>query len=152
VVIGVGNAYRSDDAVGLLVARRLKEKKLDGVTVLEESGEGAALIETWMGADTVILIDAVHSGAEPGTIHRLDAHAQPIPSKFLHYSTHAFSLAEAVELARALDQLPPCLIVYGVEGKTFEAGTALSPEAEKAAWEVVQRVTQEATYAPKVDG
>ena len=34
-------------------------------------------------------------------------------------STHALGLAEAMELARALGRLPP-VIVYGIEGKTFE--------------------------------
>jgi len=140
LIIGLGNEYRRDDAVGLVVARRVKEAAPEHVRVLEESGEGAALIESWKDADAVILIDAVHSGAGPGILHRLDAHAQPMPTRFFHYSTHAFSVAEAIELARALGQLPPCLIVYGIEGKTFEAGLGLSPEVEKAAQKVVDRV------------
>ena len=90
-----------------------------------------------------MLIDAVHSGAEPGTIHRVDAHAQPIAKKFFRFSTHAFGLAEAVELARALGRLPPRLIVYGVEGTTFEAGIGLSPEVAAAVQEVVERVLGE---------
>ena len=143
LIIGLGNEYRRDDAVGLVVARRLREAAPEGVRVLEESGEGAALIESWQGADTVILIDAVHSGAKPGTIHRLDAHAQPIAKKFFRFSTHAFGLAEAVELARALGRLPPRLIVYGVEGKSFEAGVGLSPEVEAATQQVVERVLGE---------
>ncbi len=140
LIIGVGNLYRRDDAVGLIIARRLKEKNLKNLTVLEASGEGTALMEAWQGAELVILIDAVHSGAEPGTIYRLEAHAQPIPTKFFHYSTHAFSVAEAIELARTLGQLPPKLIVYGIEGKDFEAGEGLSPEVEKAAQAVLERL------------
>lgn len=143
LVIGVGNAYRGDDAVGLLVARRLKEESLDSVMILVESGEGTALMEAWEDAETVILIDAVSSGARPGTVYRLEAHAQPIPTNFFHHSTHAFSVAEAIELTRALNQLPPYLIVYGIEGKDFEAGEGLSPEVQKAAQEVVTRVLQE---------
>jgi hydrogenase maturation protease len=144
LVIGIGNAYRGDDAVGLVIARKLKEKNLPGLVVIEASGEGAALIELWRDADAVIVIDAVHSGAQPGTVHRFDAHARPIPAELFRYSTHTFSLAEAIELARALDQLPPRLIVYGIEGKHFEAGIGLSSEVERAAEDVVQRVAQEA--------
>jgi hydrogenase maturation protease len=139
LIIGVGNEHRRDDAVGLVVARRLKEAAPEHVRVLEESGEAAALMDSWKGADAVILIDAVRSGAKPGTLHRLDAHKQSIPTRFFHYSTHAFGAAEAIELARALSQLPPRVIVYGIEGKTFEAGLGLSPEVEKAAQEVVER-------------
>jgi hydrogenase maturation protease len=140
LIIGLGNQYRRDDAAGLVAARRLKEAAPAHVRVLEESGEGTALMESWQGADSVILIDALDSGAKPGTVRRLDAHREPIPTGFFHYSTHAFGVAEAIELARVLGQLPPRLIVYGIEGRTFEAGLGLSPEVEKAAQEVVERV------------
>ena len=52
LVIGLGNDYRHDDAVGRVVARRLKAIEGDDVRVVEESGEGAALIEAWKGAPT----------------------------------------------------------------------------------------------------
>lgn len=143
LIIGIGNEYRSDDAAGLLVARRLLQQTRDNVTLIEHSGEGAALMETWRSADAVILIDAVNSGAEAGTIHRLEAHAQPIPLRFFRYSTHAFSVAEAIELARALGELPRRLIVYGIEGKNFKAGEGLSGEVEIAVGDAVERVIRE---------
>ena len=142
LIIGVGNAYRSDDAVGLIAARQIAARQPPNVEVVEASGDGAALIETWRDAEVVVLIDAVRAtrGALPGTIFRFDARAESLPAHFFHYSTHAFSVAEAIELARALDQLPPRLIVYGVEGKHFEAGEGLSIEVERAAASVVRRV------------
>ncbi len=143
VVIGIGNQYRSDDGVGIVVARRLRERFLTRITVLEESGEGAALIDSWRGATWLMLVDAVRSGAPPGTIHRLDAHAAPVPAGFFHYSTHAFSVAEAIELARSLDQLPPHVIVYGIEGENFAAGVGLSHAVEQAVEAVVERAADE---------
>jgi hydrogenase maturation protease len=143
LIIGLGNEYRSDDAVGRVVARKLHAESLDGVRILEETGEGATLIEAWRGADFVILIDAVHSGGEPGAIYRIEAHAEEIPRSFFHYSTHAFSVSEAVELARALGQLPQRLVVYGIEGKNFVSGIGLSPEIETAAEETARRVKAE---------
>ena len=143
LIIGLGNDYRGDDAVGRAIARRLQTIADDNVRVLEESGEGVALMESWKGGDLVILIDAVHSGGAPGTIHRFDAAMQPVPGSFFHYSTHAFSVAEAVELARALNQLPPRLIVYGIEGKNFDSRVGLSPEVKVAAEEVFRMVKEE---------
>lgn len=143
LVIGVGNDYRCDDAVGRVVARELKAIEGDKVRVVEESGEGGALMEAWKGADFVIVIDAVCSGEMPGTIHRFDAEAQPIPRRFFHYSTHAFSVAEAVELARALEQLPAKLIIYGIEGEKFESGVDLSAGVQAAAKEVLRRIKEE---------
>src|SRR5262245_13707080 len=138
LIIGIGNEYRSDDAVGLIVARRLKEQIADAAVVLEQSGDGAALIEAWQGVETVVIIDAMFSGAEPGTIHRFDANAHPIPKSPLRNSTHSFSVAEAIELSRVLDNLPRHMLVYGIEGKNFVAGSCLSVEVEKGAGEMVR--------------
>ncbi|NKQ37490.1 MAG: hydrogenase maturation protease [Chloroflexi bacterium] len=140
LVIGVGNIFRGDDGVGLVVARRVREAAPPDVVVLEQSGEGAALMEAWREAEFVILVDAVSSGAEPGTIHHFAAHQQTIPARFFHYSTHAFSVAEAVEMARALGSLPPRLLLYGIEGKSFAAGQELSPEIAQAAEVVTAQI------------
>ena len=143
VVIGVGNPYRRDDAAGLVIAQRLRPKAPGHVTVMEHEGEPTALLEAWRDARAVVLIDAVFSGAEAGTIHRLDAQAARIPQELFRYSTHAVSVAEAIELARVLGQLPPKLLVYGIEGKDFSAGVGLSPEVEGRVAELVERVLQE---------
>ena len=143
VVIGVGNPYRRDDAAGLVVAQRLRKEAPAHVTVIELEGEPTALLDAWKDAHTVVLIDAVFSGAEAGTIHRLDAQAAAIPQQLFRYSTHAVSVAEAIELARALGRLPPKLVVYGIEGKDFSAGVGLSPEVEGRVAELTERVLRE---------
>ncbi len=143
LIIGIGNVFRGDDGVGIIAAREIQKRRIPGVQTIEESGEGTSLIDAWKDRDTVIIIDAVSSGSKPGTVHSFDAAVQQIPSKFFHYSTHAFSLAEAIELARVLNRLPGTLFVYGIEGKNFNAGSALTPEVENAGNEVLNRILQE---------
>jgi hydrogenase maturation protease len=121
----VGNSWRSDDGAGPAVARGLRDEVRARVRVYE--GEPVGLIEEWEDADAVIVIDAVSSGAPPGTIHHLDPLAEPIPAELSQSSTHAFGLAETIELARTLDRLPAQLTVYGIEGERFTAGKELSP-------------------------
>jgi hydrogenase maturation protease len=140
LIIGIGNPFRGDDAAGLLAARLLKDMGLDSSIVLEHSGEGASLMEVWKGADTVILIDAVSSGGAPGAIHRLEPIQQPLRAQMFQSSTHAFSLPQAIEMARALNELPPRLLVFGIEGRNFRAGTELSPEVSAALPEVASQV------------
>ena len=70
-------------------------------------------------------------GAPPGTLHRLDLRTQEFPREFSRCSTHAFGVAEAVELARELNHLPGCLIFHGMEGKDIGSGEGLSPEVER---------------------
>jgi len=143
LVIGVGNDIRGDDGVGLEVARALLDLSPPDVTVIEATGEGTALMEAWKGYERVILIDATQSGSAPGDIHHFKAHQEPLPARFFHYSTHAFSVAEAVEMARALGELPPEVIIYGIEGENYTAGEGLSPEVERAASLVVERALQD---------
>jgi hydrogenase maturation protease len=143
LVIGVGNAFRGDDGIGLVVAQQLRALAPDGVAILEQSGEGTTLLEAWGDAAQVIVVDAVSSGSAPGTIHRFEATGQPLPALFSGGSTHAFGLAEAIELARSLDRLPAELVVYGVEGRVFELGTGLSPEVEAAAGILIKQIAEE---------
>jgi len=139
-IIGIGNDTRGDDAVGLVVARRLQPDMPEGVTIQEVHGEGSRLLDRWGGANAVILIDASASGAAPGTIHRLEPLTQPMPNGLFPCSTHAFGVVEAIELARVLQQLPPRLIVYGIEGMQFDIGRELSEAVLQAVPDVVQRV------------
>jgi len=144
LIIGLGNEYRQDDGVGLYVARKLREKNLPQASIVEATGEAAALMELWQNAASVILVDAVRSGAEPGRVYRFDAGAEPLPARYFSgSSTHSLGLAEALELARVLNRLPPRLIVYGIQGKTFGAGRGLSPEVEQAGEKVVAQVLRD---------
>jgi hydrogenase maturation protease len=143
LVIGVGNRFRSDDAAGLIVAGSITAKTPSTVRVIEQSGEGASLIDSWKGSDSVVIIDATSSGSEPGTIHRFDVSTTPLPTKFFNYSTHAFSVAEAVELSRAMGMLPRKLIVYGIEGKNFSAGTSITPVVLRSIRRVLKMILSE---------
>jgi hydrogenase maturation protease len=142
-IIGIGNDHRRDDAAGLEVVRRLKEQGVQPSSLGEHAGESMALLDAWSGAAAVILVDAAASGAPPGTLHRLEAGREPLPARFFRGSTHAFSLADAVELGRALGRLPPRVIFYGIEGREFGAGTGLSPEAARATRQAVEQILKE---------
>ena len=150
LLIGVGNPFRGDDGVGGVVIHRLRGQNLPGFTIMEETGDGAELLEAWKGASAVILVDAVQSGAAPGTIHRLDATTEKLPKWFSHCSTHAFGVAEAIELGRTMGELPPSLVVYGIEGLDFSAGTSLSPEVAEVVPSAANMILREILHLPAV--
>jgi hydrogenase maturation protease len=141
MVIGVGNRWRRDDEAGLAVAQLLADRL--PVEVLEREGEPAGLIEAWNGAEALWLVDAVSSTAPPGTIHRIDAAEQELPSELFRASTHHLGLAEAVELARALGRLPARVVFYGIEGGSFDAGEGLTPAVEEAVRQVAEAIRKE---------
>jgi hydrogenase maturation protease len=125
-VIGIGNEFRTDDALGILVARQLKDSVPAGVQVVEASGEGAALMEAWKGAETAIIVDVVRSGAAPGSLHHIELSDRDLHYNILPFSSHAFGVTEAVATARILGQAPPRMVLLGIEGASFVYGTSLS--------------------------
>jgi hydrogenase maturation protease len=144
MIIGIGNIFRGDDAVGLVAAQRLREMQLPEVEVLELE-DITTLAESWQGASRVIVIDAATLSSQAGTIHRFAAHAEALPRRMFAtcISCHAVGLAQQIELARALHQLPPSLLVYGIEGQDFSLGAKLSPAVAAAIPEVLRRVLEE---------
>jgi len=143
LIIGVGNTFRHDDGVGIWVARRLRKQLSHEAFVLEASGEGGALLDAWQGAESVVLVDAIRSGAVPGTIRRFDATVERIDS-IRWCSSHTFGVGEAIEVARALHELPPRLTLYGIEGDNFDLGVGLSTSVIRSAIEVTRIVHNEA--------
>jgi len=142
-IIGLGNAFKGDDAVGLLAARRLRARMDDRVEVIEAEMAGVEIMEFMEGARVVILIDAARSGQVPGTIHRFNASDGPVSPLVFPRSSHAIGALDAVELARTLGTLPPIVIVFGIEAGDTGAGQPLSPAVAEALDEIVERILQE---------
>lgn len=135
-----GNGDRGDDAAGPLVAERLR---CLGIPVRENTGDALALLSDFDEAEHVVLVDAVVTGAAAGTIVRWDARHERIPSGSFTCSTHTISIADAVELARVLDQLPAGCTVYGIEADHFDPGSIPSQEVFDAAEETARRIWAE---------
>jgi hydrogenase maturation protease len=156
LVVGVGHPDRGDDAVGWLVAERLRERLADlpEVTVVAASADPAALLTEprWDGATPLVLVDAVVTGAPPGTVEVRGAE-QPLPSP-RSSGTHDLGLVATLQLARALGRLPPDLTIVGIEGARFGLGDLPSPAVIAAAERVAAALEAElrALGAPAADG
>ncbi|GLZ27917.1 peptidase M52 [Lentzea sp. NBRC 105346] len=125
IVIGVGNEFRRDDGVGPAVARELTRL---GAPAAVSDGDPVRLMETWDGANLVIIVDAVRCApSTPGRWHRTS-----LPHSIPAASSHGFGVPEAVELAEALDRKPERLIVFAVEVADTGFGTELSPAVAAA--------------------
>ena len=138
LIIGCGNTDRSDDGAGILVARRLRAL---GLNAVEHSGDGLALIELWHGFDDVVVVDAMVSGAKPGSVTTWDPVARPICSEDWRSSSHSFGPAEAIELARVIGRLPERIRIYGIEGAKFKPGVAPSVEVMEAVRKIAGEIS-----------
>jgi hydrogenase maturation protease len=136
-IICCGNPDRGDDGVGALVAERLRDF---GVEAEIRSGEALDLIEAWGGANDVVVVDVVKTGASLGTVCLWDGRKGSFPAEE-SVSTHGLGVSAAIRMARVLGCLPEQLQVYGIEGRRFEYGTEVSPELKLAAEYVVRQIS-----------
>jgi hydrogenase maturation protease len=138
-VVGVGNRFRGDDAVGLCVTERLEGRVPPDVELIESNGDPVDLIAAWERARLSVVIDAVVTGGKPGTIYRFNGDHR-LPAGFFRRSSHLLGLADAVELARTLNRLPGELVIVGVEAGTVEQGADMTTSVERSLGRVVDLV------------
>ncbi len=139
-VIGLGNAYRGDDAIGLEVAQAVGVR-LPDVDVVAGIADGTALLELWDKTELCVVVDCAVSGAAPGTVHCFDGLTQQIPERlFSSFSTHAFSIPSAIELGRVLNRLPGQLLVCAVEGNSFACGVGMAEPVRRSAAHLIDRI------------
>ncbi len=147
-IIGLGNPFMGDDAVGVLVARQLHAYASAHISVLEGGLAGLNLLDDMEDIDTLILIDAVHSHSKVGTILRFTIPQDLEEIGKLAWgtsasSTHAFGLAEALTLAHTLEVLPTHVVLFGIELCHIQKGQALSPPVSKAMTGLVNQIRLE---------
>lgn len=106
LVIGLGNPIVSDDSVGLRVAHRLQTLLADrpDIEVAEDWWGGLRLMERMIGFERAIVIDAICSGAPPGTIHHLNPASQATQKSA---SAHDVNLPTALAFGRQAGALLP---------------------------------------------
>ena len=131
VVIGLGNPLMGDDGVGLAVLERLRGFEFDPPVELVDGGTwGLNLLPVLEDAERVLLIDAINTGATPGTIVVLERDALP---RYLStkVSPHQVDLQDVLALAELRGKLPEMTVAIGVQPERVEMITELSPAVER---------------------
>jgi hydrogenase maturation protease len=150
VVIGVGNSMRRDDGAGIAVVERARPLLPPGVEVRTLGGEATSLLDAWAGADLAVVVDAVRWDRPPASgVTRIDAISEPdsVGGWGAGTSSHGLGVAEAIALGRALDRLPPRLILLLVALAEEGQGAGLSPTVERRVDDAVALLVTEVPLA-----
>ncbi|MDD5432957.1 MAG: hydrogenase 3 maturation endopeptidase HyCI [Candidatus Omnitrophica bacterium] len=127
VILGIGNTLRSDDGVGSILANRLIGKV---PFMVWDAGTGP---ENYLGKavkekpNTILIIDAVDFGGNPGEIRLLEGDELKTINLF---STHNASLSLTINYLQSSLQLD--IIILAIQPKTVVFGDNLSPEMAQA--------------------
>lgn len=143
VVLGMGNLILSDDGAGVHAARRLAaDPRLPpGTEVVDAGTFGVELTRYAAGCRTLVVLDAVDVGAEPGTVCRMEAGA--LAGLAGAATVHDAGLADLLAALRLMGEEPARVVLLGIQPGTTEPGTALSPRVEAAVASLVEAALEE---------
>ena len=143
LIVCCGNADRGDDGAGPACADALR---MLGVASKCLPGDAFSLLESWTGHPKVWIIDAVSTGAAPGTLHRFEIKDGAGMEEFetrLGTSTHGFGIAEAFRLGKITHCLPAEAVIYGIEAESFDWGAGLSASVHQAVQRLASQLAAE---------
>jgi hydrogenase maturation protease len=138
-VVGCGNFYAGDDAVGPLVIERLTAAKLPRQVVCFDAGtSGIDAALAFQDASEVILVDACHSGHPPGTIFELNQQEIASQAEARSPNFHTLRWDQAIAVADQFCQsMPVRMTVFLIEGQKFSLGDPVTPAVASAVEELV---------------
>ncbi|HXV86573.1 MAG TPA: HyaD/HybD family hydrogenase maturation endopeptidase [Gemmatimonadales bacterium] len=132
VVIGLGNPLMSDDGIGLAALQLVREWDIAPEVDLVDGGTwGMQLLPAIEDAGRLLFLDAINTGACPGTLTRLSREELP---RFLEtkVSPHQVDLKDALAVAEFRGRLPHETVAIGIQPATVALGMDVSPAAGAA--------------------
>ncbi len=129
LVLGVGNILLTDEGIGVRTVESLLEKYQfsDEVEVVDGGTAGMELLEIIANKEHVILIDAVNTGAEPGTIVTLVD--EEVPALFRsRISPHQLGISDLLGVMAITGETPKHFTLFGVVPFSMATGVELTTE------------------------
>lgn len=142
--MGLGNIILRDEGLGIHAYERLIERYRlpEDVELIDGGTLGLSLLPYLEDAQRVLLIDAVRSGLEPGSIVRLDG--DEIPAALaLKMSMHQTGLHELLAISAIRGTTPETIVLWGMEPLLMEPGLELTEPCAAALDTLVERVVAE---------
>lgn len=128
VVIGLGNVVMSDDGLGVHAVRRLRERYelTERATTVEGGTAGLLLLPHLADARRAIIVDAIDTGASPGTLTRLEG--EDWADAFaVRVTPHDLGLRDLLRAAQFSGAWPAELVLLGAVPGRITLGTELTP-------------------------
>jgi hydrogenase maturation protease len=144
LVLGVGNILLADEGIGVRVVEAFQQRYVipEGIDVLDGGTAGMDLLDTLSGRSHIIIVDAVRTGAEPGTIVRLAG--QNVPALFNNrISPHQLGISDVLAVLRLIDQEPRHIALIGIVPLDLDPGLELSRAIADKIDEMVELVAGE---------
>ena len=146
LVLGIGNLVMSDDGIGVRVVQQLAAQYRfpAGVRILDGGTLGLDLLPQLEGVERLLVVDAVETGREPGSLVRLAGEYVPIVLE-TKVSPHQMGLKDLLAVAMLQGFAPREMVLLGVQPALLEMGMELSPPVAAQQETLVRKVLAELT-------
>ena len=141
-VVGVGNLLLRDEGIGVHIAHALQQIDIPHNVKIVDGGTSPDLPYYLENVDKLIIIDAVKTGGQPGTIYRFHPHDMDIESEG-SISLHELGLEQSLRMMRLTGTEPKETVIIGIEPKEIDWGTELSAELQQKIPEIINAVLKE---------
>lgn len=140
VVLGLGNFLFRDEGFGIHVVRKLmREKIAKDVELIDGGTRGMMLLNIVEEASNLLVIDAVDGPDEAGTVKVIKDSEIPLLAQ-QKLSPHQLGFQEVLAIARFRGNFPRQLVLIGVQPKSLDLGTRLTPIVAKKIPQVLDMV------------
>ncbi len=139
LVLGLGNPLLGDDGAGLELLEELTAAPDAGVEYLDGGTQGLALLGRIEGRRALLIVDAVKTGAAPGTVHALRGAAATEWLRCGAATAHESNAGELLAAAALLGVAPAQIAIVGVEPERLEIGMGLTDAVRRALPEAAAR-------------
>jgi hydrogenase maturation protease len=143
-VLGVGNILLQDEGLGVRAVERLSARcdLPESVQLVDGGALGLRLLPLIEDTRSLLIIDAIASGRQPGSLVRLEGEAIS-GALALKMSMHQVGLRELLSVCQLRQTLPPRLVLWGMEPAAVDWGVELSPPVTAQLGTLVEVVVSE---------
>ena len=141
-VVGVGNLLLKDEGIGAHTTHALQQIDIPHNVKIVDGGTSPDLPYYLENVDKLIIIDAVKTGGQPGTIYRFHPYDMDIESEGI-ISLHELGLEQSLRMMRLTGNTPKETVIIGIEPKEINWGTELSAELQQKIPEIINAVLNE---------
>ena len=144
LVLGIGNVLLTDEGIGVRALNELERRYTfpENVELLDGGTAGIELLRHIRNRDYLIIIDAMKFNQEPGTVTRVEGN--DVPAAFrTRISPHQLGLSDLLAAAMLTDELPPNLVLFGVEPENLDIGLDLTATVEASVHKLIGAVADE---------
>ena len=155
LILGIGNILLKDEGLGVHVAHELQKYDLpSNVDIIDGGTAGLDILLSQEGLYKLVVIDAIRTGKEPGTIYKtrysrssfLDSRSSPsieYPASSIQISLHQVGLLDALDATEKMNCAPKEVTVIGVEPGQISLGLELTEPVKQSIPEVIKQVLEE---------